>query len=732
MKVAIIYNKDLEGVINVFGMQNKEKYSPETIRKVASALEAGGHNVSVIDGNMHVVERLQNFMPRVIGGEQIGMVFNMAYGIQGESRYTHIPSMLEMLGIPYVGSGPSGHSLALDKTITKIIMQKHQVPTPEFWVFSGAGDDLSMVNYPVIVKPKMESVSFGLKVVDNKEDLKEAIDFIVKEFQQQALVEKFIPGREFCVGLIGNNPVEAFPVLEIDLGNDPSAIQTLENKSTTPMGKICPANIPKELADEMVKQSIAAFNALQLRDFARVDIRMDNQNNIYLLEINSMASLGATGSYRSAAEVAGYNFKSLINKILDVAVVRYFSAQNHVNETIISGKTPLHSKLRVFLRSRKEQTENLLKKCVNINTYTRNVEGVNEFGNLLKKELSALGFTQEVYPQVEVGNQLFFTNSMDSNYDVLFLGFLDNTTKIGDHEFFRLEEQKIYGTGVWVHKAGIVTLVSALQALRFTRVLRKIKIGILLTTDDSLQGKFAKSQVMTKSSKAKFIISLHGGDKNGSIVTSRSGNAVYKISTSLLRKEHSEDVAMAASVFYKLINTYCDLSINDEKLVIAPSNMEFRSSIMNIHAYGEAEISVRFNDMDAFNKIDKQLREKIPARKYRNILHFQIEGGLRRPPMPETKTNLDFWNFVKKISQKIDVAITKEHRWSSSDICFIDVNKHILDGFGPVGSKDVGRTEFILRHSLLERSLLIAMTLNELIKRSMDIHTTYASTQLKD
>jgi D-alanine-D-alanine ligase len=114
------------------------------------------------------VERLQNFMPRVIGREQIGMVFNMAYGIQGESRYTHIPSMLEMLGIPYVGSGPSGHSLALDKTITKIIMQKHQVPTPEFWVFSGAGDDLSLVTYPVIVKPKMESVSFGLKVVDNK------------------------------------------------------------------------------------------------------------------------------------------------------------------------------------------------------------------------------------------------------------------------------------------------------------------------------------------------------------------------------------------------------------------------------------------------------------------------------------------------------------------------------------------------------------------------------------
>ena len=162
MKVAIIYNKDLSGVINVFGMQNKEVYNPQTVNKVAQALESGGHNVEVIDGNMQVIEKLQNFMPKVVEGEQMGMVFNMAYGIQGESRYTHIPSMLEMLGIPYVGSSPSGHALALDKVITKIILQKNGISTPDFWVFSSFDEDMSNVHFPVIVKPKMESVSFGL------------------------------------------------------------------------------------------------------------------------------------------------------------------------------------------------------------------------------------------------------------------------------------------------------------------------------------------------------------------------------------------------------------------------------------------------------------------------------------------------------------------------------------------------------------------------------------------
>jgi D-alanine-D-alanine ligase len=126
MKVAIIYNRDIQGVINVFGMQNKEFYNEKTVKKVAQSLEKAGHNVTIMDGNKQIVERLENFMPRVMEGEQMGMVFNMAYGIQGESRYTHIPSLLEMLGIPYVGSSPSGHTLALDKVLTKIIWKNNK------------------------------------------------------------------------------------------------------------------------------------------------------------------------------------------------------------------------------------------------------------------------------------------------------------------------------------------------------------------------------------------------------------------------------------------------------------------------------------------------------------------------------------------------------------------------------------------------------------------------------
>ena len=148
MKVAIIYNRDITGVLNKFGMQNKEFYSQKNVQRVASCLEAGGHNTRALDGNMFVIERLQNFLPKAINGDQMGMVFNMAYGIQGESRYTHLPSLLEMLGIPYVGSTPSGHALALDKVMTKVVWQNRGLPTPDFWVFNNARDDLSSVRYP--------------------------------------------------------------------------------------------------------------------------------------------------------------------------------------------------------------------------------------------------------------------------------------------------------------------------------------------------------------------------------------------------------------------------------------------------------------------------------------------------------------------------------------------------------------------------------------------------------
>ncbi len=716
MKIAIIYNSQESGVINNFGIQNKEFYTKKTVSRVAQFLESAGHNVIILEGDKFIINRLENFMPRVIEGESMGMVFNMAYGIQGESRYTHIPSMLEMLGIPYVGSSPSGHTLALDKVLTKIIWKNHGLPTPDFWVYNSINDDFSGVRYPVIVKPKMESVSFGLRVVDNEKDLKEAVDFIINEFNQQALVEQFISGREFCVGLLGNSPIEAFPVLEIDLEGDPEAIQTVEDKKVKPRNKICPADISDELSAEMKKISIEAFKALNLRDFARVDIRLDLHGNIHLLEINSMASLGKTGSYLHSAEVAGYDYQSLIIKMLDVAAVRYFSENiSPDSQDIEKSKLPLQSRLRTFLRSRQPMTEKILKKLVNINTQSRNVDSVNKCVQIIQGEMANLGFTHETFPQLEVGNLVFFTNTFENNLDFLILLTLDNKVKVVNHKNYTEDDQYITGTGVWENKGGIAVCISALQALRFSKKLKKRKIGILLLTDNQLNGKFSNTILKEKSGKAKFVIGMHGATTNGGIITSRSGSASYIFTMRMIDTAKAEKFSAIASFFNRTIAKICDLSQDDESMVIAPYDIVYQSNIFKQTAFGSAGISVRFNDLARFEAIDEKLRKITqPGKLLKNIIEVSFDGGMNRPPIEKNDINDKFYQDVVKIAKKIDVRITSEHRWSSSDICHISESIPKLDGMGPLGEYKVNDNEKILRYSLLDKSLFLASIIESL------------------
>ncbi|MBU2515387.1 ATP-grasp domain-containing protein [bacterium] len=720
MKVAIIYNQDVFGVINTFGMQNKEVYSPKTIEFIADCLEKGGHNVKIIDGNMKVIDSLQEFMPRVIEGERMGIVFNMAYGIQGESRYTHLPSMLEMLGIPYVGSSPSGHALALDKVITKIVMQKHSIPTPNFWVFSSAEEDMSDIVYPVIVKPKMEAVSFGLKIVYNKTELKEAIDFVIKEFQQQALVEQFIRGREFCVGILGNRGnLECFPILEIDLENDPDAIQTVFDKKAKPRNKICPADLPEDLAEEMRRLSKKAFLALELRDFARVDIRMDENNNILLLEINSMASLGDTGSYVNAAEKAGYSYPQLVNKILETAVIRYSyeslsNGKMPSQQTDDSKKSSLAVRVRGFIRSRQGKIEKFLEDIVNTNTHVRNLEGVNAVSNMIWKQLSNIGFSQQIIPQVEIGNLLLFSNSSEKDFDVLFVGNLDCDVLFTKHRQYEADENRILGTKIWGVKGGLAVLVSALQALRFIKTLRKLKIGILLTTDETLQGRLSQPVIEQTTSRASIVIGLKGGGINSSLITSRSGTAAYKCEMNLTKAEKAEDVAQAVAAFSHLAAKMAECTDEARGVMVVPNAISINSSVPEMYSCGDFSISMRFNQLDLCDEIDQKIRQ-LSRKKLKNPnIKILIEGGVRRPPFLRTDQVESLWKQMHAMAEQLDIRLLQEHRWSSTNLCYSDATKQIIDGVGPIGGFSGTSGEYILKHSLYERAVLLAMFLDEL------------------
>ena len=336
MKVAVVHNRDGSGVINRFGQVCPEKYGEKAIIAVLGALQRAGHDVLLCEGDKTLLQVLERFIPPDQEGHPTGMVFNMAYGIQGNCRYTHVPAMLEMAGVPYTGSDPLGHALALDKIITKDLLRQAGIPTPNYCVMRHGENRASGVRFPVIVKPRHESTSFGLHLVAEPTGLRDAVNAIVQQYQQDALVEEYIDGREVCVALLGNGAdIEVFPLVEQDFGDRSLRLMTWEDKAhkvAVEPRKICPAYVTRKLADRLREISLATFHACHCRDYARVDIRIDHQGDPYVLEINSMASLGLTGSYVLAAQAAGYTMDGLISHILDVAHSRYLALPASVLE----------------------------------------------------------------------------------------------------------------------------------------------------------------------------------------------------------------------------------------------------------------------------------------------------------------------------------------------------------------------------------------------------------------
>ena len=718
MKVAVIYNKqeDAEGVLNVFGMQNQESYDPKTVERVASALEKGGHNVRIIDGNINVIEQLQDFMPRVVQGEQSGMVFNMAYGLQGVSRYTHIPSLLEMLGIPYVGSSPAGHGIALDKVTTKVMIQAAGLPTSPYWVFYDANQIPDDLPYPVITKPKMEAVSLGIEVVHNKADLENLIAKLVKEFHQPILVEQFIPGREFAIGLLGNKDPEIFPLLEIDLAGDPNAIQSLEDKLKKPKSKICPSIIDENLANELRRLTKEAAKVLGIYDFCRVDYRLDNEGNLYILELNSMASLVVTGSYVQAAKVAGYTFEAMVNRMLDVAVERYFGGQQmdqvvvHESESK-SKKDPLRVRLRSYLRGNLGTIEDDLSNMVEINSFVENIEGVNSLGRWISNKLGAIGFNRHVYSRAEFGNILYLTNHMDERNDVLIIGNMDNPVDFEDYNSFHEEKGRIYGTGVARGKGGIAVLLGAVKALRYTRTLRKDKCGILLIPDESYGARSSKPIVDELSKLSKYVLGLSGAGLSGEVMTSCSGTLRYEIEIN--RRQNKQGLKSSTEISDPIlyasqkINSLRKLNYESDGIFITITGLQPKGMEDQPTYHAALSFVIRYRSPDQRVRLEEQVNQIFSSKSQDNI-KVHVTKRPQSKPFLENEKTLKFYEQVEKVGKLVEVRIKKAENSIVSCLSNIGESIPALDGLGPVTGGYGTNSEHVVRDSLIDRSVLLA------------------------
>jgi D-alanine-D-alanine ligase len=330
MKIAVLWNSSRHQVLARLGQPCPEKYGRRAVENVMSGLQGGGHDVVMLEADATLLENLADFFG--LEGEQWpddGMVFNMVYGIQGECRYTHAPAMLEMAGVPYTGSSPLGHALALDKVITKELIHAAGVPTPRWIVATRPDAEPKGLRFPLIVKPRHESTSFGLRLVRDRRELEDAVRVVLTQFDQDALVEEYIDGREACIALLGNDPVECLPTVELSFAGRDLRAFTHDDKMHKTLNeptRVCPADLPEEFNARLREIAVATFRACHCKDYSRVDIRIDSTGNPYVLEINSMAALGESASFVMAAKTAGYTFSSLVCRIVDVAHQRYIGA----------------------------------------------------------------------------------------------------------------------------------------------------------------------------------------------------------------------------------------------------------------------------------------------------------------------------------------------------------------------------------------------------------------------
>ena len=269
------------------------------------------------------------------------IVFNFAEGLIGVNRESHLPAMLEMLQIPYLGSDALTLGICLDKSRAKEILTYHKIPNAKFLVANQTEDIINAnFDFPLIVKPISEGSSKGIfssSFVKNTKELEDEVSRILISYNQPALIEEFLPGREFTVAVLGNgDEAEILPIIEIRYEAFPEDVVPLYSYEAkwildTKENKFdvfeCPARLNSDLEEKIKDTVLRTYNVLRCKDWSRIDVRLDKNGVPNIIEINPLPGImpdpNENSSFPKAAHVAGMTYSQLIQRALYSAAKRY-------------------------------------------------------------------------------------------------------------------------------------------------------------------------------------------------------------------------------------------------------------------------------------------------------------------------------------------------------------------------------------------------------------------------
>ncbi len=284
-------------VVLMGGRSSEREISLKTGKAVARALRELGHEVIEMDLTDDLPCRILDLKP-----DKVFIALHGPYGEDGR-----VQGMLDILGIPYVGSGVLGSAVAMDKDVTKRILRSEGLPTPD-WVCVRKGEEVTWDRFPAVVKPADQGSSVGLKVVKNREEMSEAIKELFS-LTEKVLVEEFIGGRDMTVGVLKERPL---PVIEI---RPKKGIYDYESKYTKGMTEYVFLE-DEDLSRKLKDLAMRTHRLLGLKDMSRIDFRVTDRGDPYILEVNTIPGMTELSLFPMACRRAGLDFKEMLSIIV--------------------------------------------------------------------------------------------------------------------------------------------------------------------------------------------------------------------------------------------------------------------------------------------------------------------------------------------------------------------------------------------------------------------------------
>lgn len=304
------------------------------VQEVAGVLRKAGHEVVgvAVDGTPECLRHLAQ--------AQADLVFNLVESFgDDDTKEPHVAAYYDLLGLRYTGSGARGLTLAMDKALAKKVFSFHGVDTPRWAVvWRGRLDSAHDIDFPVIVKPAREDGSIGIgfdSLAGSIKELMERIDQLHAEFDHPVLIEQYIEGREIYMGVLGNQQAQALPAVELDLSHLPrgtpriagSEVKWAEGTRAYRGSKVLVPKLPDEVTETMQRAAVTAFQALGLRDYARVDFRLARDGKVYLIEANPNPYLSSGAEFIKGARASGRTYAQTILEIVELALARYAASR---------------------------------------------------------------------------------------------------------------------------------------------------------------------------------------------------------------------------------------------------------------------------------------------------------------------------------------------------------------------------------------------------------------------